>query len=113
MAGNHRSGRRPADEENSDAMLELDAQRARHEKIKADERELKLSILRGEHLPREVQRQAASTALAVLTQSLRSIPDNLERTLGLDPAVVERVAEQIDASLAEVATAFKAMTLDA
>lgn len=94
-------------------MVDLDEQRARHEKIKADERELKLSILRRDHLPRDMQRQAASTALAVLTQSLRSIPDNLERTMGLDPAVVDAVARQIDTSLAEVAAAFKAMTLDA
>jgi hypothetical protein len=94
-------------------MVDLDEQRARHEKIKADQRELKLAIERGEYLPRAVQQQAAAAALAVLTQSLRSIPDNLERTLSLEPRVVEAIAVGIDAALSEVATAFKAMTKDA
>lgn len=112
MAGNHRSGRRPRDEETSAAMVDLDEQRARHEKIKADQREFKLATERGEYLPRADQRVAASTALAVLTQSLRSIPDNCERKLNLAPEVVEAMAREIDAALAEVAAAFKAMTQD-
>lgn len=87
----------------------LTRERADHERVKREERELKLSILRGDHLPREEIRQAAATALAVLTQSLRSIPDNLERTLALPPTTVEAVAVQIDAALEECAAAFKAM----
>jgi len=61
-------------------------------------------------LPRDVQRQASATALAVLTQSLRSIPDNLEREFSLKPEVAEAIAVQIDSALAEIAGAFKAMT---
>lgn len=90
-------------------MQELDAQRARHEKIKADERELKLSILRGDHLPRPAVQQASSVALSLLTQTLRAVPDNLERTLNLPPEAVEAVSQQIDKALAEVARAFEAM----
>lgn len=112
MAGNHRSGRRPAAEETSTANQDYDRERARHEKIKADERELKLSILAGNHLPRDVQRQAAATMLALFAQSARSIPDNLERSLGLAPEVVEAIAAQIDAALAELAGGLKAMTRD-
>lgn len=112
MAGNHRSGRRPRDEETSNAMAELDEQRARHEKIKADEREIKLAVYEGQYLPRVAQQQAAATALAVLTQSMRSIPDNLERTLSLEPRVVEAIAVGIDQALSEVAAAFKTMTRD-
>lgn len=88
----------------------LTRERADHERVKREERELKLSILRGDHLPREAIRQASATALAVLTQSLRSIPDNLERTLALPPNVVESIAVQIDAALEECAGAFKVMT---
>lgn len=91
---------------------DFEAERARHEKIKADEREFEFEIKKGEYLPRSAQQAASATALAVLTQSLRSIPDNLERSFGLAPEVVEQVAIQIDAALAEVATAFKAMTND-
>lgn len=112
MAGNHRSGRRPRDEEQSAAMVDLDEQRARHEKIKADQRELKLAIERGEYLPRAAQQQASAALLAILCQALRSIPDNLERTLGLEPKVVEAIAVGIDTALSELSTGLKAMTRD-
>jgi hypothetical protein len=91
---------------------DFEEQRARHEKIKADEREFEFAVKKGEYLPRVAQQAASATALAILTQSLRSIPDNLERSLGLNPEAVEQVAIQIDDALAEVAMAFKAMTND-
>lgn len=94
------------------AKADFEFEKARHEKLKADERELELEIRRGNYLPRDVQRQASATALAVLTQSLRSVPDNLERMFSLPPPVVESIAIQIDSALAEVAQAFKAMTHD-
>ena len=80
------------------------------EGLKADEREFNLEVSRGNYLPRDIQRQAAATALAVLTQSLRSVPDNLEREFSLAPEVVESIAVQIDNALAEISAAFKAMT---
>lgn len=98
--------------ERAAARYDFEAERARHERIKADEREFEFAVKRGEYLPRAVQQSAAATALAVLTQALRSIPDNLERTLGLAPEAVEMVARQIDDGLAEVAAAFRAMTND-
>lgn len=106
------AGRKPDDYEPSEAEDEYDAQRARHERIKADERELKLSILAGDHIPRESVRMASPAAFAVMAQSLRAIPDNLERTLGLDPAVAEAIAEGIDAALDELSKALKAMSGD-
>lgn len=96
--------------ERAAARLDFETERARHEKIKADEREFEFGIKQGEYLPRVAQQTAAATALAILTQSLRSIPDNLERSLGLGPETVEQVAIEIDNALAEVALAFKAMT---
>lgn len=98
--------------ERGQARADFEAERARHEKIKADEREFEFAIRRGEYLPRDAQRRAAATALAVLAQSVRSIPDNLERTLGLDPETVEQVAIQLDQALASVSEAFHAMTND-
>ena len=92
------------------AIAEFNEQKARHERLKADEREFNLEVSRGNYLPRDVQRQASATALAVLTQSLRSIPDNLEREFSLKPEVAEAIAVQIDSALAEIAGAFKAMT---
>lgn len=96
--------------ERATVRLDFETERARHEKIKADEREFDFGVKQGEYLPRVTQQTAAATALAILTQSLRSIPDNLERSLGLGPETVEQVAIEIDNALAEVALAFKAMT---
>lgn len=89
-----------------------DREHAEHERVKREQREFNLAVQRGEYLPREMQRQAAATALSVLTQSMRSIPDNLERTLSLAPDVVEAVSLQIDAALSELAAAFRAMSDD-
>ena len=96
--------------EEADIQVRYDEERALHEKVKREQREFQLAVEKGEYLPREIQRQAASTALATLTQSLRSIPDNLERTLALQPVVVQSIAEQIDLALAELAQALRAMT---
>lgn len=103
------SGRKPADYEPPEARLDYERERAEHERVKREQREFKLAVERGEYLPREVQRQAAATALAVLTQSLRAVPDNLERVCGLTPEQAEKAQEMIDAALSEVAVAFKAM----
>ena len=94
------------------SRADFENERALHERVKREEREFEFAVKRGEYLPRAVQQSAAATALAVLTQSLRSIPDNLERTLGLAPEAVELVAQQIDDGLAEVAAAFRMMTND-
>lgn len=106
------SGRPAAGSEQAEETASFNKERTRHEKIKADQRELALEIERGNYLPRDAQRAGAATALSVLTQSLRSIPDNVEREFALPPEVVEGIARQIDAALDEVAKAFKAMTKD-
>lgn len=91
---------------------DYELERARHEKIKADQREFKLAQERGEFLPREIYRSANAALLAMVSQALRSIPDNLERTLALPPATVEAVSVQIDAALAELAAGLRATTGD-
>ena len=48
------------------AIAEFNEQKARHERLKADEREFNLEVSRGNYLPRDIQRQAAATALAQL-----------------------------------------------
>jgi hypothetical protein len=98
--------------EKSQDEANYDREHAEHERVKREQREFKLAVERAEYLPREAQRQAAATALAVLTQSMRSIPDNLERSLSLAPATVEAISIQIDAALTEVAAAFRAMSHD-
>ena len=102
------AGNKPADYAPTEDKVELENQRARHEKIKADQREFKLAQERGEYVSRAAIRQASATMLAVLSQ-VRSIPDNCERQFALAPEVVELMQQTIDASLNEVATALRAM----
>lgn len=106
------AGRKPASHVPTPIAADFDAARARNEAAKAGLNEHKLQVERGDYIPRDAVRQASSTALSVLTQALRSLPDTLERTLSLDPEVVEAIAVQIDATLTDCARAFEAMSGD-
>jgi hypothetical protein len=93
----------------SEDEANYDRERAEHERVKREEREFKLACAMGDYLPRAAQQQAAATALSVLTQSLRSVPDTLERVCALTPEQAELAQQSIDAALSEVAAAFRAM----
>ena len=43
-----------------------------------------------------------ATAYSAIAQTLRSIPDNLERKINLDPTVAEEVGRVIDEALADL-----------
>lgn len=103
------SGPRGDGEEKTTAQQDYDNEKARHEKIKADEREFKLAALKGEYVERSAVQQASATALSVLSQSLRSIPDNIERSHALAPDVIDAIAQMVDAALMEASVAFQAM----
>lgn len=107
------AGRKPADYVPSDDRLDYDAARARNESAKADLNELDLAIKRGEYVPRAEVQAATATALSALSQTLRSVPDNLERTLGLSPDIAQEVGRQIDAALDDMATRFEELTVQA
>lgn len=87
----------------------LDKARARKEAANADLAELDVKIKTGQFGDRAQFRQAAATALASMVQTLRSIPDNLERKLGVAPEVAQEVGDQIDAALDELADEFEMM----
>lgn len=116
MAGAHGgfregAGRKPEGYEPPPGKADFELERAAHEKVKREQREFKLAQERGEYVPRAAVRQASATALAVLTQSLRSIADNCERqNPALPPETLEMIEQQVDAGLAEVAAAFQAMS---
>lgn len=105
------AGRKPADYVPSEDRLDYEAARARNESAKADLNELELAIKRGEYVPRAEVQEATATALSALSQTLRSVPDNLERTLGIAPELAQEVGAQIDAALDDVATRFEELTL--
>lgn len=77
--------------------------RAKLEQQKALMAELDFNIKSGEYVSRESVRQATSKAFAVVSQSLRSIPDNLERRTGVSPEASLRVGIMIDDVLADLA----------
>jgi hypothetical protein len=84
-------------------------ERARHEKIKCDQRALKLKIESGEYIPREAVRRASAALLAQLAQAMRSLPDNLERR-GLASDWCERIEGVIDDVLDELAEGLRRMS---
>lgn len=104
------AGRKPADYKPPPAKADLDTAKARNESAKADLAELELRIKSGEYVARSEVREVAATALAVLSQSLRSVPDNLERRLGTNPELAAEVGSLIDSALDEVADAFEQMS---
>lgn len=109
--GGHRdgAGRKPAGYEHPEGRADFERERAEHERVKREQREFKLAVERGEYIKIDQVRQASATLLAVVSQSLRSLPDNLERRHALAPDVVEGVTADVDAALAEMAAVLKAM----
>lgn len=112
--GGARPGSGPKSEgyEASGSQAEYDAQKARHERIKADEREFKLAVSMGEYIERSVVQQASATVLSMLTQSLNSLADVLERSAGLTPAQARIVDDVVAAACRELANGLRAMTPD-
>lgn len=104
------AGRKPAGYVPPPERIDLDREKARNEKAKADLNELELAVRRGQYVDRAQVKQAAATALSALAQTLRSVPDNLERKLGVSPEVAAEVGLLIDSALDEVANQFEAIT---
>jgi len=95
-----------------EAGASFQEQRARHEKIKADERELKLQIARGQYVLRSAVRDAMAMCLNTLAQGLRSLPDSIERKLHVAPEVAEEIERAIDTRLAEIADTLSDFTTE-
>lgn len=81
--------------------------RARKEAWMAKTVELDYRIKQNEYVRRDEVQQVCATAFSSLAQSLRSIPDLLERREGVDPAIAEKVGEVIDEVLSTLADEFK------
>lgn len=92
------------------AASEYDQARARNELAKAQLNELDVKIKTGEYGSRAQFRQASATAIAALAQTMRSIPDNLERKLGVSADVATEVGVLIDNALNDLASEFEMMT---
>lgn len=104
------AGRKPPGYVKPQEKIDLEREKARNEKAKADLNELELAVRRGEYVERAKVQQAAATALAVLAQTLRAVPDNLERRLGVHADIALEVGMLIDNALDEVANQFEGIT---
>lgn len=78
--------------------------KAKKEAYLANLAELEYRTKSGEYVSRDAVRQASATAFAAIAQALRSIPDNLERKLGVTPEVSEAVSLLLDEAMAELAS---------
>ena len=106
------AGRKPADYVKPQAAQDFDSAKLRKERSLADMHELQYKIKSGQYVERAAVREAAATLLASLAQSLRGIPDNLERRFSLAPEVAEDIERVINASLSDVAEGLGMFTDD-
>lgn len=86
--------------------------KARKEMALAAKAELEFRIKSKQYLPRESVRSAMAVAFQAVAQSLRSIPDNLERKLGVSPEVAESVSTSIDEAMGDLAYSLEQMHQD-
>ena len=87
--------------------VEYSVSRARKEAWTAKTVELDYRIKEGEYVKREAVREACATAFASIAQTLRSIPDLLERREGVSPETCETVSKTIDDALNNLAEEFE------
>ena len=83
--------------------------RAKKEKYLAETTELEYRRKAGLLVPRDEVKRATATAYAHISQTLRAIPDNLERKLALSPEVVEEVGRLIDDAMESLSVELEVM----
>jgi len=96
-----RGGARPnsgrhGQNDSEDPYVRLTIERARHEAVKADVAEMNRQELIGQLLRRCDVEVASSRLHAVICQTLRQLPDTLERKCNATPEMVEAVQNAID-----------------
>lgn len=97
------SGRKSRDVERDADYANYGKARARKEAALAGQEEIELAKQAGEIVGREAVRDATAAAFATIAQSLRAIPDSLERMLGVQPEIAEKVGQMIDEAMSDLA----------
>ena len=93
----------------SEDSKQIDYWKARHEQAKALAAERENAVAEGQLLDKDHVAAAAATAMATFVQHGRALPDTLERTHGLAPAVVEAISKSMDSALSALADDLKAL----
>lgn len=102
------SGRRYQGYVKPDEVISYDKAKARKESAMADLHELDYKVKSGQYVSRNAVRQASATAMAALAQTIRSLPDHLERR-GVPPSVCVQIDAAITEVLGETAKALEAI----
>ncbi len=97
------AGRKPNNYVKPTTTVDYETARARKEAALADLNELDYKIKSGQYVSRQAVRQASATVLAHLAQTIRSLPDNLERR-GVAPSVCATIDAAITEVLSDVQT---------
>lgn len=97
------AGAKPAGYVKPPEVVALDKAKARKEAALAEKAEMELLVAKKQYGDRAAFRQAVATVIASFVQTARSIPDNLERKLGLSPEVTQQVGNMIDEALDNLA----------
>jgi len=105
------AGAKPAGYVKPDEVVDYEKAKARNEEAKAGLNELELKIKSGEYVARAQVRQASATMLATISQTLRSISDDLERR-GVPPEVCVQVEAAVNETLADAARDLAMLTDD-
>lgn len=93
----------PRTDDQLSASASYDVAKAREMVAKAGLRELELEVERGMLVERSAVRAASATMQQLFVQAVRSLPDVLERTYGVQPDIVEIVSNAIDEALSALA----------
>jgi phage terminase Nu1 subunit (DNA packaging protein) len=89
-----------------DQMLPKDRKDWYDSELKRTELERKSGLL----IPAGDAQVAIATAFSVISQHLRSMPDNLERRIGISPELAEQIERETDEYLNELANALNMLT---
>lgn len=95
------SGPKPKGYKPPPEKVELDVERAQHERIKRQRAEFDFEVQKGNYVPRDVVRQATATIFSGMVQTMRSLSDNLERQ-GVAPELCVKVDAAVNEVLAQV-----------
>lgn len=100
------AGRKPAGYVKPEETVNFDKARGRKESAMADLYELDYKVKSSQYVSRTAIREASATAMAALAQTMRSLPDNLERK-GVSPAICAQIDRVITETLADTARALE------
>ena len=92
--------------------LDYAVAKAQKETYQARMAELDFNVKSGKFVSRDSVRAACAAAFAAIAQTLRSIPDNLERRVGVSPEVAQEVGNLIDDSMDELSLELERMSND-